>query len=97
MYFQVCLIQHILSTQVSDTVPVVVWFSSLGVNIDQCLQQMLNTENLWLNVIITHSKFIASPYHTQETVFLYAVGVLQKINLTCLGGPIDMYKQTCGG
>ena len=35
--------------------------------------------------------------HTRETVNLYAVGVLLKINLTCLGGPVDMYKQTRGG
>ena len=34
--------------------------------------------------------------HTRETVNLYAVGVLYKINLTCLGGPADMYKQTRG-
>ena len=33
-----------------------------GINIDRGLQQMLNTENPWLNVIITHSKFISSPF-----------------------------------
>ena len=35
--------------------------------------------------------------HTRGTVNLYAVGVQQKINLTCLGGPVDRYKQTRGG
>ena len=33
-----------------------------GITIDWGLQQTLNTENPWLNVIITHSKFIASPF-----------------------------------
>ena len=34
-----------------------------GIIIDRELQQMLNTENLWLNVIITHPKFIStSPF-----------------------------------
>ena len=33
-----------------------------GINIDGGSQQTLHTENLWLNVIITHSKFIASPF-----------------------------------
>ena len=31
-----------------------------GINIDQGPQQ--NTVNLWLNVIITHSKHISSPF-----------------------------------
>ena len=33
-----------------------------GINIDRGPQQTLNTENTWLNVIITHSKFISSPF-----------------------------------
>ena len=31
-----------------------------GININRGPQQMLNTEKPWLNVIITHSKFISS-------------------------------------
>ena len=34
----------------------------MGINIDRGAQQTLNTENLCLNVIITHSKFISSPF-----------------------------------
>ena len=33
-----------------------------GINIDRGPQQTLNTENLWLNDIIIHSKFILSPF-----------------------------------
>ena len=33
-----------------------------GINVDRGSQQTLNTEDLWLNVIITHSKYISSPF-----------------------------------
>ena len=33
-----------------------------GINIEQGQQRMLNTEHLWLNAIITHSKFTSSPF-----------------------------------
>ena len=33
-----------------------------GMNIERGPQQTSNTENLWLNVIITHSKFISSSF-----------------------------------
>ena len=33
-----------------------------GINIDQGPQQTLSIEKPWLNVIITHSKFISSPF-----------------------------------
>ena len=35
---------------------------ALGFNIDRGPHPKLNTENPWLNVIITHSKFISSPF-----------------------------------
>ena len=43
-----------------------------AININRGLQQTFNTENPWLNVIITHSKFISSSfislmsYHTES-------------------------------
>ena len=43
-----------------------------GINIDRGPQPMLNTENLLLNVIITHCKFISSPFTSLFlTVFQY--------------------------
>ena len=49
----------------------------------------------WKTVLLNLA--LSNLKHTRETVNLYAAGVLQKINLTCLGGPVDMYKQTRGG
>ena len=34
----------------------------VDINIDRGLQQTLNTKSLWLNVIITHSKFISGSF-----------------------------------
>ena len=39
-----------------------------GMNIERGPQQTSNTENLWLNVIITHSKFISSSFISFSTI-----------------------------
>ena len=36
--------------------------SPRSILIGEATQQMLNTENLWMNVIIAHSKFISSSF-----------------------------------
>ena len=41
-----------------------------GINIDRGLQQTLNTKNLWLNVIITHSElFLVHLYAYFQLLF----------------------------
>ena len=40
-------------------------------NINQEPQPTLNTKNLWLNIIITHSKVTSSPFTSLLTIFQY--------------------------
>ena len=52
-----------------------IWREVEGLNIDKGLQQTLITENLWLNVIITHSKFIYTPFIYLYTSSIFGVPI----------------------